>query len=73
MATITGYKDIAAAIARESGTTCSERTARAYAARTRDPLPVKRWGRNVGVDFDELRRWVGRQWKSRARMPESAA
>lgn len=72
MPKLTGYKEIAQYLSQQVGA-LSERTARAYAARPVDPLPVRAFGNRVIADRAELDVWMKRQWRKRGNVARAAA
>ena len=63
-----GWAEIAARVTRRIGMQVSPDTARRWAKRTDDPLPVRRWAcgkrPHVLADARELDRWIARHWQT---------
>ena len=69
MGRLSGYKDIAAFIARCTGVSCAERTARLYAARAEADrrLPVLIFAGRAVAETRELRAWIRREYHAPGR------
>ena len=65
---IGGWGRIAAHLTQRIGMQVSPDTARRWAKRTDDPLPVRRWAcgkrPHVLADVRELDRWIARHWQT---------
>ena len=62
---LSGYGSIALFLAEHVGVEFTVASVRAYASRTKDPLPVRAFGDRIVADADAVGQWVARQWRDK--------